>query len=454
MSNTYKTIYISNILEGYYKSYLDLPKKKRDYWTQYDTLDSNRAWMYGDDNKVVVTSTPILPAHFSSMKHLLGWRKVINISPSRPGYSISEDAYKNSFLKNKIVEIINQNPGIALIPYRLTPQFQKLIHFLNTKNLNFTTPETIPQDKQFVLTYFNTKRGFRHLWHMSGADSSTYIKIPEGFIAEDKQETIEAAWWFTTHNKSFVIKYNKGTQGIGVLMIDRATLPRNRENFNTHVKKLLSDKIWRSSAIVIEEAIPITVGSESVSPSIEMYVSPDGTVNKYYACDQVLAEDKKTFRGIYTYPGLYKDSNIKHAFKAGLKFGRQLARYGYRGVYDIDLIRSKQNNMYVVESNMRRTGGTHLHEFCLALLGSRYAERYHALIEDLMLRPNHGLTYDSCKELFRDELYQDNQKKGIIFSNPHMLNVNILAVVVIAQNKNDLNELRASLTRKLKHVVQ
>lgn len=454
MSNRFNTIYISNILEGYYKSYLDLPKKKREFWTQYDTLDSNRAWMYGDDNKIIITSQPILRDHFVYVNKLLGWKNVINLSPTRPGFSISEDCFKNQFLKKRLVEIISDNPGIALIPYRLTPQFQKLIHFLNSKNLTFTTPETIPQDKQFVLTYFNTKRGFRHLWHMSGADSSSYIQIPEGFITEDKQEVIEAAWWFMTHQKSFVIKYNKGTQGIGVQMIDRKTLPKKREDFNAHIKKLLTDKIWRSSAIIIEEAVPITKGGQSISPSVEMYVSPDGTVNKYYACDQVLAEDKKTFRGVYTYPELYKDKNIKHAFQAGLKFGRQLARYGYRGVYDVDLIRSSQNKMYAVESNMRRTGGTHLHELCMALLGKRYGEHYHALIEDIMLRPNHSLTYDTCKKLFHDELYSNNQKKGIILSNPDMLNVQILAVVVIAESKNDLETLRRVVSQKLKHVVQ
>lgn len=454
MSKSYKTIYISNILEGYYKSYLDLPKKKRTFWTQYDTLDSNRAWMYGDDNKVVVTSAPILPDHFASMKKLLGWKNVINISPLRPGYSISEDSYTNHYLRNKLVEIISQNPGIAIIPYRLTPQFQKLIHYLNSKGLQYTAPETIPQEKQFVLTYFNTKRGFRHLWHMSGADSSSFIRIPEGFIAEDKQETIEAAWWFMTNHKSFVIKYNKGTQGIGVLMVNRSSLPKRREAFNEYVSKLLSDKIWRASAIVIEEAVPINNTGESVSPSIEMYISPDGKVYKYYACDQVLAEDKKTFRGVYTYPDLYKDPNIKHAFKAGLKFGRQLARYGYRGVYDIDLIRSSQNKMYAVESNLRRTGGTHLHELCMALLGKRYGDRYYALIEDIMLIPGHGLTYERCKMMFQDVLYDTQKQSGIILSNPDMLQVHILAVVIIAKDKGQFDQLRKTIYSNLKRIVQ
>jgi hypothetical protein len=454
MKQHFKTIYISNILEGYYKSYLDLPKKRRDFWIQYDTLDSNRALMYGDDNKVVVTASPILKKHFESMKTLLGWKNVINLSPEKPDYSISEDCYSDAFLRKELIRIIHENPGIAIIPYRLTPQFQKLIHYLTKKQLHFTAPETIPQDKQFILNYFNTKRGFRHLWHIAQADNPPHIQIPEGFITEDKQEAIEAAWWFKMHHKSFVMKYNKGTQGIGVQMVDHKSLPTDKDEFTSHLKKLLSDKIWRGSAIIIEETVAINASGESASPSIEIYIAPDGTVSESYPCDQVLAEDKKTFRGIYIYPDLYKDPTIQHAFDAGRKFGRQLARYGYRGVFDVDLIRSNDNMMYAVESNLRRTGGTHLHELCLALLGKNYGEHNHALIEDLMLKPNHGLDYNSCTKLFTDDLYTKDKGVGIILSNPDMLQVNILMVVLIGKDKKDIIRLRKTIARKLEHAVQ
>ncbi|PIV70704.1 hypothetical protein COW57_03820, partial [Candidatus Roizmanbacteria bacterium CG17_big_fil_post_rev_8_21_14_2_50_39_7] len=67
---------------------------------------------------------------------------------------------------------------------------------------------TIPEEKQFILNYFNTKRGFRHLWHLSYADNPPHVQIPEGFITQNKKEAIDAAWWFKQDNESFVIKYN------------------------------------------------------------------------------------------------------------------------------------------------------------------------------------------------------------------------------------------------------
>jgi len=447
--STYHTIYISNILEGYHKSYENLPQKERNYWTKYDTFDSNRAVLYGDDEKVVITSSPINPTHLSDMTSLMQWKNVVNLSPARASYSISDDCRKDSSLHGRLRAIILANPGIALIPYRLTPQFQKLIHALQKEGLTFTLPETIPQDKQFILNYFNTKRGFRHLWHMADANDPPHVQIPEGFIAEDKPEATEAAWWFKVHKKSFVIKYNKGTQGIGIHMLRHDKLPHDKKKFRDHIKKLLSDKIWNESVVIVEEAAPINEKNESVSPSIELYVDEAGKVTPSYACDQILAPDKKTFRGIYIYPELMNDPVIKRAFASGLKFGARLASYGYRGVFDVDLIRSTNNAIFAVESNLRRTGGTHLHELCLALLGPSYGSKYHALIEDVMLKNGHGLTYESCRTLFHSELFSRKTGKGILFSNPDMLNVNILMIVLIGKSRSDLDQLRASIGDKL-----
>ena len=230
MKNAIKTIYISNILEGYYKGYTALKsKKERNFWTQFDIYDSNRALLYGNDNKVIITSSPIHPRHFKHLNELMGWKNVRNIFPNESTHSISDDCIQDAYLYKELVTLIKSNPGVALIPYRLTPQFQKCIHYLKTKKLHFETPETIPEEKQFILNYFNTKRGFRHLWLVSQADNPPYVRIPDGFITQDKDEALDAAWWFRQREESFVIKYNSGVQGIGVEMIDVKTLPHNKD---------------------------------------------------------------------------------------------------------------------------------------------------------------------------------------------------------------------------------
>ena len=449
-----KTIYISNILEGYYKSYNALKsQEERVFWTQYDTFDSNRALLYGNDHKVIITSSLIYKPHFNNMKRLMSWKEVCNISPSKASYSISADCMKDRLLKTELIAIIKKNPGVALIPYRLTPEFQKLIHFLRTKKLHFETPETIPEEKQFILNYFNTKRGFRHLWHLANANNPPHVQIPEGFITQNKKELIDACWWFKQQDESFVIKYNPGTQGIGIQLLDYKMLPDDKKKFYLHMNSLLKDSMWDEPIIVIEKMIPANEKAESISPSLEIYINPKGQVSESYVCDQILAGDKRTFRGIYIYPELMTDPAIKKAFHSGIKFGKRLAQYGYRGVFDIDLIRSKNNEIYAVEANLRRTGGTHLHELCLALLGKQYGNNYHALIEDVVLHKNHGLTYEKCLSLFKDDLYTHNKHSGIIFANPDMLRVNILIIVVMGKTKEQIKKLREKVEKTLKDSV-
>ena len=324
---------------------------------------------------------------------------------------------------------------------------------MRTKKLQFETPETIPEEKQFILNYFNTKRGFRHLWHLSNADNPPHVQIPEGFITQNKKELIDACWWFKQRNESFVVKYNPGTQGIGVQLIDHKTLPNDKKRFFLHMKNLLKDSMWNEPIIVIEKMIPANEKAESISPSLEIYINPKGEVSESYVCDQILAGDKRTFRGIYIYPELITDPSIKKAFHSGIKFGKRLSQYGYRGVFDIDLIRSKNNQIYAVEANLRRTGGTHLHELCLALLGKQYGSSYHALIEDVVLRKNHKLTYEKCLSLFKDALYTHKKHSGIIFANPDMLRVNILIVVIIGKTKEQIKKLRGKVERTLKDSI-
>lgn len=449
-----KTIYISNILEGYYKGYNALKsQKERLFWTQFDIFDSNRALLYGEDHKVIITSTPIDKLHVTHVLQLMNWHYVHNISPAKISHSISADCMKDNSLKTKLIHLIKNNPGVALIPYRSTPQFQKLIHFLRAQKLQFETPETIPEEKQFILNYFNTKRGFRHLWHMSHANNPPHVQIPEGFITQNKKEAVDAAWWFKQRCESFVIKYNSGVQGIGIELIDYETLPNDKKRFYTHMKALLKDKMWSEPVIIIEKAISANEKAESISPSVEIYINPKGEVSQSYASDQILAADKRTFRGVYIYPELMTDASIKKTFDSGIKFGKRLAEYGYRGVFDIDLIRSKNNKIYAVEANLRRTGGTHLHELCLALLGKRYGNTYHTVVEDIYLNKNHGLTYKKCRSLFAKELYSNKKHAGIIFANPDMLKVNILVIMLFAKTRRHIATLREKVEKKLMDVI-
>ncbi len=448
-SKRIKQVYLSNILECYYKSYDLLPEKQRLFWRCYDTLDANRALLYGDDYKAVVTSSPINPEHLKNIFALMKWRSVINLSPKNPSSSLCQDCTLDKLLKDHLVKLIKNNPGIEIIPYRPTAEFYRLINYLEKLGLTFVTPETVSEKEIFIQSYINSKRGFRHIWSKAmPRNGDSKINIPLGFITGNKEEAIAGGWWFRQQNRAFVVKYNKGTQGIGVLFVYPTEVSALYEHFSQQMEKKLADKIWNETPIVIEELIEINKEVFGGSPNIELFIDQDGRVHPSYACEQIMALDKKTFRGVYIHPDLYRSPLIMNTFKAGIYFGEEISRLGYHGIYDVDLVISKDQKVYAVESNLRRTGGTHIHEAAQALLGKKYYLNYYVVGEDIKLPKNVKYDYNQSYQLLNGLHFNPQAGFGFIFGNPDLLEINFLHALFIARSANDMTKLRNEVAKR------
>jgi len=437
-----KNIFISNVLEGYYQTYLSLPEKEKKYWIKHDFREANRAFFYGSDNKAIVTSYPINSAHFAYIKNLVGWKNVVNLYPKNPTPSICNDLVSGK-AGEELVKIIKENPGLKIIAYRNSPEFFNLIESLRTKNLEFKTPESVTKEDQFIVRYAGSKRGFRHLWSVAlvGKEYEKKLAIPYGFITKDKVEAIEAGYWFRKRNRSFVVKYNFGVSGVGLIMFKKDFLPKDYVSFKKYLERQMKDEIWNEPLTIIEEMIDVDTNLFSGSPNVELCIDEEGGVRRSYSCEQVLDSDGKTFLGIYINPEVTNSDYMKVGFEAGEIFGYELAKLGYRGIFDIDFVISKEGKLYAVESNLRRTGGTHTHEFCQSLLGEEYFYNYNVLSEDIHLKEK--LKYQDFMSKFGDYKYNPNKKEGFILFNADMLEVNIVSIMYIAKNKDHLEKIRS-----------
>ena len=174
-----KQIYIGNVLEAFHKSYTSdkLSQKEADFWRKYDALENNRSLLYGGDNKIVITPERIDAGHIHYICDVAGWNNVHNLVPERQSDCVSLDVADDKEFFDQLLLIVKNNPGVEIIQYRHTPEFYSLVE----------------KENKFIEEYFHSKRGFRHLWEQV-KDPKLKIKIPEGYITENKTEAIEAAW--------------------------------------------------------------------------------------------------------------------------------------------------------------------------------------------------------------------------------------------------------------------
>ena len=443
-----KYIFISNILESYYKTYLDLSPKEGDYWIKHDYMEANRALLYGEDDKVIVTSYPVHPENINYICDIAGWVNTINLYPEHPTYSICRDCLSGK-MYSEIKEMILNNPSVNLIAYRNTPEFYKLVKKLKKEGLNFNLPEALDEDDRFISTYAHSKRGFRHLWEKSLSNKNVKydIDIPPGFITSNKQEAIDACLWFFGKGKSFVVKYNFGASGFGLLMFDINEIPKEAIELKKYIRDKLTDNIWDKDVIVVEELMDVDQSSFSGSPNVELYIDENGVHNSY-ACEQVLDKDGKTFLGIYINPEVNQSEYMKTGFQVGHEFGNTLKDLGYRGIFDIDFVVTKDNKLFAVESNLRRTGGTHTHEFCRFLLGDDYFNHYYIISEDVELDKIYS--YDDFLNNFKDYKYNKEKKEGFLLFNADMLSVKKASIIYIAGSKEKIEEMRQNIINVVK----
>jgi len=444
-----KTVYISNVLESYYRSYDQLPEKEKQGWYEYDFLEANRALLYGEDDKVVVTSHPINKEHLKYICELTNWKNVKNLFPETPSPAISRDLEQGD-LGKEFERLVRANPGVNLVQYRSTGEFHHLVKSLKEKGLQFNTPELISDQDEFIVNYFNTKRGFRHLWSGTLGFTGEGIRIPEGFITGNVEEALDAAWWFRSHNRSFVIKYNRGVQGMGIVLNRYQEFSESKSAFLEQIKLKLTESIWTEPAVVVEELIEPDVKNLGGSPNVEFMIKADGQVEFSYPCEQIL-EDGKKFIGVYIHPELLNKPQMLSAREAGEQFGRALADYGYRGCFDIDMVIDKSGQAYAVEANLRRTGGTHAHEAAVALLGDDYWKTHHVYILDLKLRET--LEYPRFRELTEDLWLKEKGSEGLFLANPDLMKVKVLVPIIIASSSAKVRELESELKKRLERVL-
>lgn len=447
LPNQFKSLVISNISEVYHSTYKKAGAEEAAKRSQYDFLEAERAVFYTGDKKVVITSMPIDASYIEDIKQILGYATFQNLYPAKPSHRLSFDILKDKVLLTKVEEIIRQNPSINIIPYYATEEFFDLLTVFKQRNLKFVTPETVSMKNRFIRDHYNCKVGFRKLWEKT-QDEHSFVKIPQGFIVDDLTEAIEAAWWFYQHKIDFVMKYNRGTSGLGIAFYRCQDLPHEEKKFKKYLRSRHTDRIWFEEVFVVEEFIDIDEQFYGGSPSIEFNVNDD--VNHSYNCLQRLGENAY-FEGILISKEAEEQSEVdfERVKENCIEFGQALADLGYRGIFDIDLVIDKKHNIYAVESNLRRTGGTHIFETARYLFGRNFQRKIVVSSRDNLPVANNIKTYSDFKKLTNHLYFSKEKGEGIIPAITSFLSIGKIGYLAFAKTQERLKQIEKALLLRI-----
>lgn len=436
--NTFNTILIANTAEAFKKVLLEASGtengKRR---IRHELALSQRAFFWAGDNKVVVTPYTIPKILLRHNTKTFGFKNVINLAPKKVEVGLCETIINDTKLWDTLVRTIKANPGVTISPYAVTTDFVKLLHKLKERNLKFRAPELPDSESLWTIAYLDSKSGFRkRVSALSG------VRTPQGFVCKDWIQAIHMGQKFMVQKRSCVIKSNVGESGWGTLILKKE-LFKNLHDFENFVKaKFAEDTIWNHPPLVVEEFIDPLVSIAGGMPSVEAYIDSTG-IKMTYTCGQDI-NDQGEFLGVSIGDKVLPKQFDKKIRAMTEEIGQSFFKLGYRGSFDVDFVLSKEGTPYAIESNTRRTGGTHAYDIKqLLATRNKRVKGSHILSYDSFLYGADVLSPTAILKKSEKVLYpMSGKSEGIIISFSS-IDHPVFGYVVIGRNKKHSEALRA-----------
>jgi len=402
------------------------------------TLD-DQAVLWEGDNSLIIASHKVAPPHMRHLQEVLEYTNIEVLSPNRISGRLSQDVASDQDLLLEVADRTRLNPQPTyLTPYCVTSEFISLVDILIQHGANITIPEVPTKGSLWVVKSIDLKSGFRRLCREFLQTSP--IRIPRGFSCDTLDQVVTMAYQFSKTNTPCIIKPVDGEDGIGQSIIPAAA------DLNFILSRVNENPFIQGGDAVVEEYIESDPAVRS--PSIE-YRIRDGKLEYMYSCKQILSPTG-TFLGVDIGPELLPREIKTQMVRAGHAFGNALAALGYKGFFDIDFIVSKDQKVYAVETNLRRTGATHVHATASRLFGSNYESSTFLRSSDV--DPCIAKTM-SCEDVFlalNEILYPHlGTDRGVIITVSAGISDGRLGYIVTGKSSQEISRLQDELHKRL-----
>jgi len=429
-------VVVCNISETFYE-FLHQAKDS-DRLIRGEQYRGDRAIIWAGDPKLVFTSLSI--PHAQHLYEQAGYNHTQYLAPQRPTSWLSLDILRESALLQRLIDYVGEKRVVQLIPYAATREFLELVEVLEKEHgLTVMLPEAPAREHLWIRDYIDSKIGWRILasrWLPNAEEL-----LPEGFACQTLEAAADAAHWFALNGRSCLVKSDIGENGIGNLLIRPG-------DFATHAE--IADYI-RSSQFVNDQWLTVEELIEAehpLSPSLEVYVPPQGDPHITYVSDQ-LFQGFGDFCGVLVSRELFDMPWYAPLAESGLLCARHLQQMGYVGHFDLDTVVNDEGRVYLLEINPRRTGGTHVHEFADYVFGEDYLKTI-ALLSNDTLSSGSITDFDELLSVLDDFQYpMQGENRGIFITVTSALEAHEFGCIIAGADSAELLDIQRQIQARV-----
>ena len=396
----------------------------------------------------------VLPKHVSQefidyYFSVFGKKELRVLVPKSHSGVICEDIMKDEALMQELVKAANGQKRLVLKSYTASQQFLDLVRTLRDKGLTIFTPESPEEEDAWTVNFYGSKSGIRQLSQQSRA-AEPDLMMPEGIVVSGIIDAARIAANKYIKERGVVIKTNKGHSGAGVLIIRDGELPTEYAACQRAIlDKLKKDSYWDLFPIVVESFISVNKTVGGGFPNVEFKILKNGHVEFLYYCGMRVNE-QGVFAGVEIQNEVISDQAGARMVDTGFFIGEKYREAGYRGYFDVDFVAAKNGQLYVTESNVRRTGGSHVYHIAEELFGKDFMYLTYILSNNAYKLPEtHAYTFSEMITLLHPILFSKQTKEGIVVISENLLSYHEFGYVIFGATEKRANEIESRMVELL-----
>lgn len=446
------TVYIFNLSEDvwpFISAMSDAKAKLFEIKENADLCERDLFSCADEDNILYIFPQQIDESFLNYYTQLFGKRNIRILVPQKHSGVICEDILEDDDIMRELVNAANGSKRLVLTSYTTSQQFINLVEELKGKGLQISTPDAPEEEDSWTVNFYGSKSGIRQLAALSRVEEPDLI-MPQGLICTGIVDAAKIAAKKYIKEHGVVIKTNKGHSGAGVLLFDEGDLPNDYPICEQAILDVLKkDAYWNMFPIIIESFVSVNPAVAGGFPNVEFQILKNGHVEYLYYGGMRVTQG--VFKGMEIGNDVVSDQLLARMTDTGFYIGEKYRAAGYRGYFDVDFIAAKNGQLYVTESNARRTGGTHVYVTAKKLFGEDFLYRTYILFNNLYEVPKKNIkSFERLQEVLAPILFNKDSGEGIIITCESALTTNRFGYIIFGATRRRAFEIEAKMDTLLR----